>query len=100
MVQRQHARFLVVFHQQCIADTNHDPSRNTHGRTLFQPLIVVETDVGDLRDLTSTEAVHATSTLASNTDLLGRKAIALLDEQPAHKLTCTRPVHAAAFSLT
>ncbi|MDV8065633.1 hypothetical protein R4P64_03870 [Rhodococcus sp. IEGM 1366] len=61
---------------------------------------MVETDVGDLRDLTSAEAVHATSTLASNTDLLGRKAIALLYEQPAHQLTCTRPIHAAAFSLT
>jgi len=86
-MQCQHARLLVVFHQQGVADPHDDRSRNTHGRTLFQPLVVVETDVGDLCDITPTEAVHAASTLASHADLFGCKAVSFLDEHLAHQLT-------------
>ena len=35
LVQCQHARLLVVFHQQGVADPHDDRSRNTNGRTLF-----------------------------------------------------------------
>jgi hypothetical protein len=98
-VQRQHARLLVVFHQQGVADTYDDWSRNTNGRTLFQPLIVIETDVGYLRDITPTEAVHAASTLAAHADLFGRKTVSFLDEHLAHQLTRARPVHVATFSI-
>jgi len=98
-VQRQHARLFVVFHQQGVADTNDDGGRNTNGRTLFQTLVVIETDVGDLRDITPTEAVHAASSLASHADLLGRKTVSFLDEHLAHQLTRARPIHVATFSI-